>query len=83
MKLLYDLLSIYEVILIVRIILSWIRPDPGHPVVRLIYKVTDPVLEPIRRMLPMTGMGIDFSPIVVFVIIMLIKQLIAGSMYYH
>ncbi len=81
MQLLYNLLSIYEVVLIVRIVFSWIRPDPHHPVIQWVYKLTDPVLEPIRKLLPMTGMGIDFSPIIVFVLIRLIKQFLLGSMY--
>jgi len=81
MQLIYNLLSIYEVILIVRILFSWIRPNRSHLVIKWIYKLTDPVLEPIRKLLPMTGMGIDFSPIVVFLIVGLIKGFLRNSMY--
>lgn len=50
-----------------RFIFSWIRPDPYHPVwgplVRLTYQVTEPLLAPIRRLLPSMG-GLDFSPFI-------------------
>jgi YggT family protein len=81
MQLLYNFLSIYEVILIVRILFSWIRPNRSHPVIDWIYKLTDPVLEPVRKLIPMTGMGIDFSPIVVFLVVGLIKGFLRNSMY--
>ncbi|MFP4416925.1 MAG: YggT family protein [Fibrobacterota bacterium] len=78
-KIIYMALQLYEVLLIIRIVMSWIRPDPYHPIVQWIYKLTDPVLEPIRRLLPIQGMGIDFSPIVVFILINILKRLVIGS----
>ncbi len=80
MQLICNILSIYEVILIVRILFSWIRPNRSHPVIEWVYKLTDPVLEPVRKLLPMKGMGIDFSPIVVFLIVGLIKGFLRNSM---
>jgi YggT family protein len=56
-------LWIYMWIIIIRALLSWVNPDPWNPIVRFLYQVTEPVLRPIRRRLPVTG--IDFSPIVV------------------
>jgi YggT family protein len=76
MGLIYYFLQIYEVVLIIRIVMSWIRPDPLHPVVQLVEKVTDPVLEPIRKMLPLSAAGFDFSPIVVIIIIHALKRLV-------
>ena len=83
MQLLYHLINIYEIVLIARIILSWIRPNTNHPVfqslIKWIYTITDPVLEPVRRLIPMSGMGIDFSPIIVFILIDFIKQALFKS----
>ena len=80
---LYFAIRIYEVILIVRIFMSWMNPDPSNVFVEWIYRLTDPVLEPIRRILPGSGMGFDFSPIIVFIILDLIKRAIAGpGMYF-
>ncbi len=65
------LLNLYLLALFARIILSWfpISPDsPMAPVFSFLYSVTEPVLGPIRRLLPpvgMGGMGLDLSPIIV------------------
>jgi YggT family protein len=72
------LLDVYWVVLIVRIFLSWVPrlPDPIAPLARAVYAVTDPVLNPVRGLLPsiQTGaMAIDLSPILVFLGIGLIR----------
>jgi YggT family protein len=56
------LLWAYLWIIIIRALLSWVNPDPWNPIVRFLHQVTEPVLRPIRRRLPMTG--IDFSPVI-------------------
>ncbi|MEM5786096.1 MAG: YggT family protein [Syntrophobacteraceae bacterium] len=56
---------IYMVILIIRALLSWVNPDPYNPVVRFLYNVTEPVLYRVRRALPFSTGGIDFSPMIV------------------
>ena len=57
----------YMWIIIIRALISWVNPDPYNPLVRFLYQVTEPVLRPIRRMLPMAG--IDFSPLIVILAI--------------
>ncbi|MGD9199950.1 MAG: YggT family protein [Chitinispirillia bacterium] len=83
MQLLYNLINIYEIVLIARIILSWIRPNTTQPVlqslIKWIYAITDPILEPVRRLIPMSGMGIDFSPIIIFILIDFLKQVLFKS----
>lgn len=81
MTILHFLLRIYEIILLIRILLSWIAPNPAHPFVQIIYQITEPVLAPIRRVLPMSGFGFDFSPVIVFIIIELLKRLLLGGYY--
>jgi len=55
----------YMWIIIARAVLSWVNPDPFNPIVRFLYRVTEPVLRPIRYRLPTVGMGLDLSPLVV------------------
>jgi YggT family protein len=55
-------LTAYTWVIIIRALISWVNPDPWNPIVQFLVRVTEPVLAPIRRRLPMTG--IDFSPIV-------------------
>lgn len=72
-------LTIYMWIIIARAVLSWVNPDPYNPIVRFIHNVTEPVLYRIRRSLPVSYSGIDFSPIVVFLAIMFLKWWIGPS----
>jgi len=70
--LLCRLLQAYLIVMFARIILSWFPVEPGSglaSVFGFLYAITEPVLAPIRRVLPpigMGGMGLDLSPIVVF-----------------
>jgi YggT family protein len=73
-----QLLWLYLIIIIVRIVLSWFPLSSGSPlttVYELVYRITEPVLGPVRRILPpigMGGMGLDLSPIVVIIVINLL-----------
>ena len=53
-------LSLYMWVIVARAIVSWVTPDPYNRIVVFIRRSTDPVLQPIRRKLPVSGMGIDF-----------------------
>ncbi len=68
-----QLIGLYEIVIIVRIVLTWIPHNPHHPAATLLYKITEPVLEPVRRVIPSIG-GIDISPIVVFIALGFIKR---------
>ena len=68
-------LEIYTWILIARVLMSWFNPNPYNPLVQFVLRLTEPVLAPIRRVLPSMG-GLDLSPIVVFVVLMFVKRLI-------
>jgi len=74
--LLYYVLWIFELVLLARIILSWFpNVDRSNPIIKLLYDVTEPVLRPIREMMPQTGM-MDFSPLIVFLVIQVLMTLI-------
>jgi YggT family protein len=71
-------LTLYSLILFVRIILSWVTmawsPPPSMaPVIGVIYDLTEPVLGYVRRFLPTAG-GFDFSPLVIFLVISVVQQ---------
>ena len=63
------------VLIIARAVLSWVNPSPYNPVVRWVYRLTEPMLGPIQSVLPAPG-GIDFSPLVAILLIQLLEQLI-------
>lgn len=72
-------LEAYFWIIIAGAVLSWVNPDPSNPIVRFLHRVTEPVLRPVRRRLP-TGMGLDFSPMVVLLAIYFLKWFLVGSL---
>lgn len=76
-----SLLKMYFWVVIVSAILSWVRPDPYNPIVRVLRALTEPVYYRIRKLLPFTyTSGIDFSPLVVLLLIELVDRIIVNSM---
>jgi YggT family protein len=71
----------YMWILIGRIIVSWVNADYSNPIVRFLYAATEPVLEPVRRRLPLFAGGFDLSPIVVWVAIIFLQRFLIRSLY--
>jgi YggT family protein len=81
MAIVCDLLSLYVLILVIRAVLSWfpIRPDSGLiPVLRALDTIINPVLMPLRRIIPPAGM-FDLSYIALFIIIILIQSVLCGG----
>jgi YggT family protein len=79
-KVLDIVLVLYMWIIIIRALLSWVNPDPYNPIVQFLYNVTEPVLYRIRRAIPMSGMGIDFAPIVVLLAIIFLQSFLVNSL---
>ncbi|ALP52351.1 hypothetical protein Tel_03885 [Candidatus Tenderia electrophaga] len=73
------LLNIYMISILIQIILSWVGPGTYNPVTALLYALNEPVMRPARRILPPMS-GIDFSPILVFLAIGLMKILIVSPL---
>ncbi len=71
----------YGIIIIARALISWVSPDPYNPIVRFLYRVTEPVLRPIRHRLPMMGMGLDLSPMVVLLAIYFLERWLIPSLH--
>ena len=69
--------NIYFVAMIATIILSWVAPGSYHPAAVLIHQIVEPVMGPFRRLLPPMG-GIDFSPIIAFLALNVVKILFSG-----
>lgn len=74
-KLLMMLLLTYAVLIIVSVILSWIGPRARHPIVPLIYQLTEPVLRPFRKLIPPIA-GIDLSPLFALIAIRFLMLLL-------
>ena len=77
-KLVDYVLWAYLWVIVIRALLSWVNPDPWNPIVRFLHQVTELVLRPIRRRLPMSG--IDFSPMVVILAIYFLQWFLVRAL---
>jgi YggT family protein len=76
-QLLLVVLQLYSYVLLARALVSWIpNLDPYHPAVQFLYSITEPVLEPIRKLVPPLGGMIDLSMIIAFFGIIVLEQLL-------
>jgi YggT family protein len=78
-KILELVLWSYFFIIIARAVLSWVSPDPFNPLVRFLYRVTEPVLRPIRHRMPGPAMGLDLSPMVVILAIYFLQAFVVET----
>lgn len=69
------ILTFYFWVVIIRVFMSWVNPDPYNPIVRFLYMLTDPPLYAIRRVMPnfLWASGLDFSPLVLILFIQIAK----------
>jgi YggT family protein len=76
------LLNLYSWVIIAAALITWVSPDPRNPIVQFLHRVTEPVLAPVRRLLPpwKTG-GLDLSPLIVLIAIQFVERVILPSLY--
>jgi YggT family protein len=72
------LFQIYSFLILIRVVLTWINTNPyrqttDHPAVRILNQITDPVLEPLRRIIPPIGGTLDISPVVALIILEILR----------
>ena len=73
-----QLLSLYRWIIIIRVVISWINPDPYNPIVRFLRSITDPALDGLRRFVPrfLWSTGLDFTPLLLILLIQVLIMLL-------
>ena len=64
LKLIKGIFAILDLFVWARVIISWINHDPYNDIIRIIYQVTEPMLRPIRDIIPASSIGIDISPFI-------------------
>ena len=76
------LLQLYSWVVIAAALISWVSPDPRNPVVMFLHRATEPVLAPVRQLLPpwKTG-GLDLSPLIVLIAIQFVERVILPMLY--
>jgi len=74
---------LYQFFIFIRVILTWVNTDPyrptvDHPLVRLLQRITDPVLVPLRRLIPPIGGTVDITPIVVLILLEIVRRILSS-----
>jgi YggT family protein len=75
------LLTLYFWVVIISAVMSWVSPDPYNPVVRTIYGLTEPAFDWVREHLPVQFSGIDFSPVVILLVIEFVQLWLLPNLY--
>ena len=73
-------LTFYMYIIIARALISWVNPDPYNPIVQFLFRVTEPVLSPLRRLVPVWKLGIDLSPMIAILIIIFLQRFLIPTL---
>ena len=77
-RLLDVVLTIFYWLILIRALLSWVNPDPFNPIVQFLQRATDPILNPLRRILPSSA--IDFSPIIAFLLLIFLRSFLVATL---
>jgi len=75
-KLVLAVLQVYSWLILARVILTWVNPKPRNELLIMVYRVTEPVLAPLRALIPLRG--IDLSPILAWLLIQLVTRVVVG-----
>ncbi len=67
-------------LIIISAVISWVNPDPYNPIVQFLYRTTEPILRPIRRLIPIRGVPIDFSPMIAILILIFLRFFVIKSL---
>ncbi|NTW60656.1 MAG: YggT family protein [Nitrospirae bacterium] len=79
-KVLGVVLNIYMWVIIIRALLSWVNPDPYNPIVQFLTRITEPVLRPLRKLVPAYRLGIDLSPLIAILIIYFLEIAVVDTL---
>jgi len=70
--------GVYEFLILIRVLLSWVNVSPYHPLVRILYSLTDPLLKPLQRVIPPVGGALDISPAVALILLFIVQRILVG-----
>jgi YggT family protein len=79
-KVLDVVLTIYMWVIIIRALISWVNPDPYNTIVQVLTRMTEPVLRPLRKLVPAYKVGLDFSPLIAILIIMFLQYAVIDTL---
>ena len=82
LKLVKGIFAILDLFVWARLILSWILHDPYNDITRIVYKITEPMLKPIRDIIPASSLGIDISPFILLLLLNIAESIALRTFVY-
>jgi len=82
LKLIKGVFAILDLFVWARVILSWIPHDPNNEITQTVYKVTEPIIKPIRNIIPTTSIGIDISPFILLLFLNIAESMALKAFVY-
>ena len=82
LKLVKGVFAILDHFVWARFIISWMPHDPSNDIIRIIFKVTEPMLKPIREIIPATSIGIDISPFILLILLNIFESMALRAFVY-
>jgi YggT family protein len=80
-RILEIVLELYMWVIIIRALISWVNPDPYNPIVQILTRMTEPVLRPIRKLVPPYKVGIDLSPLIAVLAVIFLQYALIKNLY--
>ncbi|MBL7157621.1 MAG: YggT family protein [Candidatus Omnitrophica bacterium] len=74
------IISILTWLIIIRALISWVNPDPYNIIVQILHRVTEPVLAPFKKILPIHNIGLDISPIIAILFLWFVKLFVVRTL---
>jgi len=66
----------YGLLILIRVLLSWVNVSPYNPLVRILYSLTDPLLKPLQRIIPPVGGALDISPVAALFLLYIVQRVL-------
>ena len=82
LKLVKGIFAILDLFVWARLIISWIPHDPYNDITRIVYKITEPMLKPIRDIIPASSLGIDISPFILLILLNIAESIALRTFVY-
>lgn len=73
-------ITILTWLIIIRALISWVNPDPYNIIVQFLYKTTEPILTPFRRIIPLYNIGIDISPVIAILFLWFVRLFVVRTL---
>jgi YggT family protein len=69
--------TLLSLAILARVLLSWVRVSPYHPAVEFLYRLTEPILAPLRRAIPPLGI-VDISPVIALILLQILREVLVA-----